>query len=72
MMIGVHHLHLHYSTLVTKMQYKNSTKVPIINVYFFVRFAILLPVTENYKEHDLKTGSCIEAASAAGCEEENG
>ena len=32
MMIGVHHLQVYYSTLVTKMQYENSTKVPIKNV----------------------------------------
>lgn len=67
-MIGVHHLQVHYSTMVTKNQYKNSTKVLKKYVYFFVRFAILLPVTTNQKEDN----SCFEAACAAGCEEENG
>ena len=52
-MIGVHHLQVHYSTLVTKTQYKNSTKVLKKYVYFFVRFAILLPVTTNQMEDDL-------------------
>jgi hypothetical protein len=48
-----------------------------------VRFAILLPVTKNYKEHGVKDHllrervfqkirSCMKAANAAGCEEENG
>ena len=47
MMIGVHHLQVYCSTFVTESQYKNSAKVLRKNVYFFVRFAILLPVTEN-------------------------
>lgn len=51
MMIGVHLLQVYCSTLVTKMQYANSAKVLRKNVYFFVRFAILLPVTKNFKEH---------------------
>lgn len=50
MMIGVHLLQIHCSIFILKKQYLNSTKVLRNNVYFFVRFAILLPVTKNFKE----------------------